>query len=255
MKRLTLFVVGIASMSVASSMGCGGVDAASVAGDDGGVAETSMPGVDAGTADALVESGPPTDSQALDAAAVETGLSPAVRSGCESLCSSELDAGCSGQSSLSQCLIGCAVLLGNPNCVTQSSALLSCAQGAAMSCDSSGNVVISGCEVDQLQAESCALASAIDPTLNGPCTQYCATVAAAKCPNDDDAGCVPGCEMAGTLVAPCTPSWTGYVTCAESATMTCGSDGKASATACTGQFLEFVGCFAQGMSSLVGDGG
>jgi hypothetical protein len=258
MKRLTLVVVGVAWMWTLSSLGCGGIDAGSAVGDDAASAigndagsvvsneagsdESAVPGADSGFA-------------GLDAATAEAGLSPAVRSGCETLCGAEVDAGCTGQSSLSQCLIGCAVLLGNPNCAAQSSELLSCAQGATMSCDSSGNVVIQGCGLSELAAESCVLTNATDPTLGATCTQYCANVASAHCSDDADAGCVQGCEMVGTLVASCSPSWTGYVNCAESASMTCGSDGKAGANACLGQYLQFVACFAQGMSTLVGDGG
>jgi hypothetical protein len=37
--------------------------------------------------------------------------------------------------------------------------------------------------------------------------------------------------------------------------MTCGSDGKASASACLVQDLGFIACVSQNLSTLLGDGG
>lgn len=267
MKQLTCVVLWTVSMSAIAFLGCSGKDLSSVGGDDGGDILEAAANGDSATGTGVGDSGsgvPAADSGsdvadvALDATTLDSGLSPVVTTGCQALCSAEaaeVDAGCTGFGSVSQCLLGCSLLLGNPNCSAQASALFSCSQGASMSCDSSGNVAIQGCALQQLEAETCALSNAVNTSLSGPCTQYCANVASAHCPNEADSGCVPGCEVAGSLVPSCSPSWTGYVNCAETATITCGTDGKGSASACLVQYVQFVACFAQGVSTLVGDGG
>jgi hypothetical protein len=256
MKQFTRIGVGIAWMSLASSVGCGGVDAGSIAGNDGGgddgslsVADSdaSLPGSEAATSDAGLPG--------LDAATSDESLISVVKTGCEALCAAEVDAGCSAQTTLPQCIIGCALLAGNPSCATQTSAFFSCTQGAVVSCDSSGNPSFPDCDIDYLAAEACVLASATNPSVSAPCTQYCANVASAHCPNDADGGCVGGCEGVEVLVASCSPSWSSYVTCAETASMTCGSDGKATASACLAQSLAFLACVTQNLSTLLGDGG
>jgi hypothetical protein len=264
MKQLTCVVLGTVSMSAVAFLGCGGKDLSNVGGDDGGDSveaaatgdsATGMGVGDAGGGVPGADSGSDVADVALDAMPLDAWLSPVVTTGCQALCSAEEDAGCTGFGSVSQCLLGCGLLLGNPNCSAQASALFSCSQGASMSCDSSGNVAIQGCAVQQIEAESCALSNAVNTSLSGPCTQYCANVASAHCANESDSGCVPGCEVAGSLVPSCAPSWTGYVNCAETATITCGTDGKGGASDCLVQYVQFVACFAQGVSTLVGDGG
>src|SRR5580704_7679064 len=184
-----------------------------------------------------------------------SSIPPAVANGCDALCAREATAMCPNQGSIESCVVGCRLLLNNPSCAMQAQSLFACEQTSPVSCDSSGKATLAACGVETLVSAACFLQSDTDPTLQGPCTKYCAESAAADCPGDDPSGCQAGCQVVGNLIPACDSLWTGYVTCAAgSASLSCGSDGKASAPACALQAIEYLACTAQG-ATTVGDGG
>jgi hypothetical protein len=61
--------------------------------------------------------------------------------------------------------------------------------------------------------------------------------------------------VVGNLVNGCDSSWKAYVTCADTTTFACGSDGKASPGGCAAQALTFFACAATGLAPLVVDAG
>jgi len=72
---------------------------------------------------------------------------------------------------------------------------------------------------------------------------YCANVAAARCPNDDVAGCPVGCQVIGNFITACNGLLeTSTSTCGLTATFACGADGKAGAPACLLEFAAYAFC-------------
>ena len=181
-------------------------------------------------------------------------VSPQVVDGCSQLCTKEGAASCAAFGSVSSCMVGCELLVRNPACSSAAQNLFSCVGGATASCDSSGNATFTSCGLQELASGSCFIAKATDQTLEAPCTTYCAAVAAAKCPSDNPNGCVASCQLLGNLLG-CDPAWTQYVTCANGSTLSCGSDGKAGASACIAQAAAFWECAASGLESLTADDG
>jgi hypothetical protein len=252
----------------------------------GGAAQPALPGDSGGPITPASDSGSPNASSpsgGADAAAINPGAiggilagmgaddageaifldsgssampsTPQVVDGCNQLCTKEVGAACPAGPTLDSCLVGCRVILANPNCASAGQGLFSCVQTAAASCDTSGNVVFAGCQVQQLAADLCFLQGANDPGLTTPCTTYCASVAAANCPSDAPSGCQSGCQVIGNLVPGCDTPWKNYVTCANGSTLTCGSNGKAGAPACASQALGFWACAAGGLATILSDGG
>jgi hypothetical protein len=181
-------------------------------------------------------------------------ISPVVIMGCEALCAKEATAACPNQGSIASCVLGCTVLLNNPACSPSTEALFACANTSTVSCDGTGKAELDSCPAQTLIAAACVLKSANDPSLAGPCTQYCTESAAAHCPSDELSGCEPGCQVIGSLVGSCDALWRAYVTCAAGTPLACGSDGKAFAPACVVQGIEYLGCAAQAVQSA-GDAG
>jgi hypothetical protein len=178
------------------------------------------------------------------------GIPPVVADGCDALCAKEATAMCPNQGSVASCVLGCRALLNNPSCTSQTQALFACETTSTVSCDSSGKASLDSCLVQTLNSAACFLQSTNDPTLAGPCTKFCAESAAVKCPNDSPSGCQQSCMVVGNLIPACDPSWRAYVTCADSASFSCGSDGKAWAPACAFQALTYLACTAQGVTTV-----
>jgi hypothetical protein len=193
-------------------------------------------------------------SDAGSDAAVATPVPPEVVTGCAQLCSKEEGANCPGFGSPSSCMVGCQLVLRNPACTMAAENLFACANGATASCDGSGNATFASCQLQGAVVDGCFIANAVDTTLSGACTTYCADVAAAQCPNDNTSGCAAGCQVLGNLFG-CESSWKAYVTCANASTLSCGSDGKAGASACLQQAATFWECAASGLASLDLDAG
>src|SRR5262249_12903753 len=151
-------------------------------------------------------------------------ITPQVVDGCNALCAKEASAMCPNQGTIENCVLGCRLILNKPGCTDSANALFTCEKTSPAGCDDQGKATLTGCGIEQLKAATCFLQSATDPTLKGPCTSYCANVAAAKCPNDDVAGCALSCPVVGNFIAGCNDFWKSYVTCASSAMLTCGRD-------------------------------
>ena len=175
-----------------------------------------------------------------------------ITDGCSQLCSKEASAACPAQGTLDSCIFGCRLLAGNAACSTETANLFSCAKNATASCDAAGKAQLDGCGIQQITFASCLLTKTSDPSLGGPCANYCAGVAAAKCPNDKPGDCQAGCPLLGGLFG-CSATWKAYVTCANNAMFTCGSDGKAGAGACLGQALGFFACAFTNISADAGN--
>jgi hypothetical protein len=182
------------------------------------------------------------------------GVSQQVADGCNALCTKEATANCPNQGTLNSCIVGCRVLLNNPNCAAATTNLINCESTSTVSCDSNGKATLDACGSQTLLSAACFLQNAIDPTLQAPCASYCGKVAAANCPNDMPSGCQSGCQVFGGLFPACEVAWKSYVTCANQNPVTCGSDGKASAQACALQALTFFACFL-GNAATAPDGG
>lgn len=253
-------------------VGCGGSTGALGAGADSGSGSTasgsgSTSAVTTGASSTDIDAGMAISpgligslagaggSDAGVAVLADSGASQAVIDGCTALCTKETAAACPNAGTLASCLVGCRLLVASPNCTSQTQALFACVNTTTASCDASGNVVLDGCVAQQLASDGCFLTNATDPTLAAPCTTYCANVKAANCPNDKPSGCVSGCEVQGNLIPACAASWKAYVTCGDTSTFSCGTNGKAGADGCLGQALTFLGCELTGIASFVGDAG
>jgi len=209
-------------------------------GDGAAASSDAAAGFDPGAIGGLVGASMTTDASA------NTGVSPQVVDGCNALCAKEASAACPNQGSAADCVIGCRLLLNNPSCAQQTSALFACEPTSAVSCDSTGKATLDGCPLQQLDSAACFLQNAMDPTLAAPCATYCAEVAAAKCPQDAGGDCQQGCQLLGGVAPGCDADWKAYVTCANGAMFTCGADGKASAPACFLQEIVYAACVLGG---------
>jgi hypothetical protein len=261
-------VVAWASVLLVSTAGCGGSTSSLVAEDSGGPdgassgSSTTPGGGDGGAqggsfnpgALGSIVGGSLPDAGA-SAVADGGGISPPVVEGCSELCTKEQAARCPGSSTLSSCQVGCELVARNPACASAAQSLFTCANGATASCDSSGNPTFAGCGVQGIAVEACVLLTATDGSLASPRATYCAAVAAAKCPNDAPNGCQASCQILGNLFG-CDPQWTQYVTCANGATLCCGSEGTASAPSCRAQAASVWECAAAALvTASATDGG
>ena len=245
-------------------VGCGGASDSTVSGEDGGADGTSS-----GMGENVVDGGAtlinPGQLGSLVGGSIpdagvasppEGGAIPAqIVDGCTTLCTEEQAAGCAGFGSLGSCQVGCNLLLRNPACTSAAQSLFACASGATATCDSSGNPTFSACAAQELATDACVLLKATDTSLATPCATYCAGVSAAKCPDDSSqSACVGACPLFGNLFG-CDAQWAQYVACANGSTLTCGSDGKASAAACLAQAASFWECAAGELLVASADGG
>jgi hypothetical protein len=188
---------------------------------------------------------------------ISFGVTPEVADGCDALCTKEATANCPNQGTESSCVLGCRALLNNPNCAMASTALFACVPTSTVSCDSTGKAALDACGTQTLEVAACFLSNATDPTLQTPCTTYCAGVAAAHCPNDDPSSCVESCQVVGGFVPACEPLWKDYVTCAEedAGVFTCGAGGTASAPWCLVQAVSYLACAYGDVSTTTDAGG
>jgi hypothetical protein len=240
------FVLVLWVASLVAELGCGGATSDSLS--------NAQPVTDAGTDGATATISPVTLGNMLGPdAGLSFGVTPAVADGCDMLCAKEATANCPNQGTTSSCAVGCRLLLNNPNCASASMALFACEGTSTVSCDSSGKATLDNCGVQTLSSAACFLTNAMDPTLQAPCMTYCAKVAAAACPNDTS-GCQQGCQLFGGFIPACGPLWKTYVTCADDAAVTCGTDGKAGAPSCGVQGLVFLACLASGASTTTDAG-
>jgi len=263
------WTLGLAATGSLVLGGCGGSTSVLFSDDDAGPADAAGP---TGLVDGPGATGTGGDAAAPfnpgmlgglvggsnDGGAVTVGDSAAsaqVVDGCTRLCTAEAAAACPASGSLQSCIVGCQLVVGNPSCAAQTQALFACVDGASATCDSSGNATFAGCAPQELETEACFLQNTTDPSLATPCATYCANVAAAKCPNDNPAGCPSACPVEGNLISGCGPAWKDYVTCANTSTLACGSDGKAAPAGCAAQGLTFLACAAAGLAPLVSDAG
>jgi hypothetical protein len=226
------FSAGSGALAVSGTLAASGVSAAS-----GSLAFSGTAFGGSGFA-ATADAGPPV------------GIPPVVAEGCDALCAKEATAMCPNQGSVASCVLGCRALLNNPSCTSQTEALFACERTSTVSCDSSGKASLDSCLVQTLSSAACFLQSTSDPALTGPCTKFCAESAAVKCPNDSPSSCQQSCMVVGNLIPACDPAWSAYVTCADSASFSCGSDGKAWAPACAFQALTYLACTAQGVTTV-----
>jgi hypothetical protein len=267
--QFALLPVGV--VSALAALGCGGATQASL-GEDAGTGTT----VDAGGATS--EGGSPFDPGAIggllgggmdagmmtstpeggtvgpdqsDAGPMMSLPPQQIMDGCSQLCTKEATAACAAQGTPSSCLTGCRLLASNPACSTETANLFSCATNATASCDAMGKAQLDGCGIQQVTFASCLFTKASDPSLSGPCANYCTGVAAAKCPNDKPGDCQASCPLIGGLFG-CSATWKGYVTCAEHETFTCGTNGTAGASACIVPALGFFACAARNLSADAG---
>jgi hypothetical protein len=238
---------GASSGGGGTSNGAGGSSGAAVTGTGG----TSF---DPGGIGSMIGGGSDGGVPAADASIGGNIITPEVVDGCNSLCVKEAAAMCPNQGTLGDCVVGCRLILNNPKCAASSNALFACEKNSPAACDGQGKATLTGCGVEQLSAASCFLTNAADPTLKAPCMSYCAAVAAAKCPNEDPAGCAIGCPVVGNFIPACNMYWKAYVTCASTAMITCGMDGKANAPGCGLQALAYLVCTAGGVVNT-GDAG
>jgi hypothetical protein len=184
----------------------------------------------------------PPASDAGPAVTPEPPLAEVI-DGCAALCAKQATASCPAQQSLTECRVGCSLLLANPQCTAATRALFICSETATPACNADGTPTLQGCEGQLLTAAGCFLLNANDPAMKDPCTTYCAKVAALGCPGDSPENqCVSSCGIMGNLFRGCGPGWSAYVDCANGATLSCGSDGKASAPSCVSQAVSFLGC-------------
>lgn len=252
-------------LSIAFLAGCGGTTGAAldVTGDSGAEAASTIEagassGFNPGAIGSLAGSMLPPDAGPGTAMSTDAGgpvVTPQVVDGCSQLCTKEGAANCSAFGSVSSCMLGCELLVRNPACSSDAQNLFSCVGGGATaSCDSSGNATFASCGLQELASGSCFLVNATDQSLGAPCTTYCSAVAAAKCPSDSPNGCVDSCQILGNLFG-CDSAWTQYVVCANGSTLSCGSDGKAGASACVTQAAAFWECAASSLVTLTVDGG
>ncbi len=233
---------------------CGGSTAAAdsmlEAGSDGAVdAAAASSGFNPGVVGSIVASLPDAGAMATARDAGGPIVTPQVVDGCTQLCTKEQAANCPSFGSVSSCMVGCELLARNPSCSSDAQNLFACVDGAAASCDSSGNATFASCGLQEIASGTCFLVNSTDPMLQAPCTTYCAAVSAAKCPNDNPSGCVASCQILGNLFG-CDVAWTAYVSCANGAALSCGGDGKASAADCISQAASFWECAASALVAL-----
>jgi hypothetical protein len=233
--------------SAGDSTGTGGSSGSGVATEAG---VSFNPGAIGGLVGGGADAGVPPADAAIGGAIIP----PEVVDGCNSLCAKEATASCPNQGTLTDCIIGCRLILNNKNCNTAANALFACEKTSPAACDGQGKATLTGCGVQELAAAACFLQNATDSTLNGPCMSYCANIAAAKCPKEDPAGCAIGCPAVGNYIPACNMYWKSYVNCASTAKITCGLDGKANAAGCGLQGLSYFLCTTVGVIST-GDAG
>jgi hypothetical protein len=275
MKRALVLFPVVGAFSIVTWLGCGGSTSTEFSGsgtggnsDDGGTGGGSSTGGGAGAGGTVVGDGggvggstgtgggAPFDPggiggiiggtdggiPASDGGIFGGPINPVVVDGCRSLCAKEATANCPNEGTLNDCILGCRLILNNPNCVNAATTLFACEKTSTVTCDAKGKASLTSCGAEELSAAACFLTNASDPTLKPICTSYCAGVAAAKCPNDDLAGCATGCPVVGNFVPACNQYWKGYVTCASTAMFTCGNDGKAGAPSCALEAAQYALC-------------
>ncbi len=274
MKRAIVWFPVVGAFSAFSWMGCGGSTSGELFADsDGGTAGSGGTSVNAGAGGGAGTMGA-GGSTGFDPGGIgsiiggsDGGLPPIpmdgggggiirpeVVDGCNELCLKEAAANCPNQDTLNNCVIGCRLILNNSNCTQATDSLFACEKTSTVSCDAQGKATLTNCGLEQLAAATCFLVNAQDPTLKPACTTYCANVAATNCPNDDPAGCATGCPVVGNFIPACNVYWKAYVTCASTATLVCGQDGKAGAPACALQFAAYAICTIGGVLNA-GDAG
>jgi hypothetical protein len=224
-------------------------------GSNGGVTVADGgPSFDPGAIGGLVGGGSDGGQPAADATIGGNIITPAVVDGCNSLCIKEAAVNCPNQGPIGDCVVGCRLVLNNAKCVAPANALFACEKTSPAACDDQGKATLTGCGVEQLTAAACFLQNATDPMLKAPCMSYCSAVAAANCPNENPAGCASGCPVVGNFIPACNMYWRAYVTCASTAMITCGMDGKAGAPGCLAEALTYLACTAGGVTNT-GDAG
>src|SRR5450432_1859029 len=286
MKRAFVLLPVVGAVSMVTWLGCGGSTGDfSTVGDGGAGTTTTGGGGASGSAGMSGSSGTSTGSSGTSAMTADAGpsfdpgaigglvggamdggrpatdagigggvITPEVVDGCNSLCIKEASSNCPNQGTVGDCVVGCRLILNNPTCSTQANKLFACEKTSPSACDSQGKASLTGCGIEELNAASCFLTNAADPTLAAPCMSYCGAVAAAKCPNEDPSGCATSCPVIGNFIPACNMYWQKYVACAMAATITCGTDGKANATGCGVQGLAYLFCTAGGVANT-GDAG
>src|SRR5580704_11026536 len=256
-------VLGLVSWVV--GIGCGGATSGDLAGPDGATsspeAGTSLSAEAASTSPPAATTdggGSPFNPSAIGAmlggsvdAGLSFGVTPQVADGCDALCAKEATANCPNQGATSDCALGCRLLLNNSACTTATTALFTCESTSTVSCDQTGKASLDDCGVQTLTSAACFLQSANDPTIAAPCTTYCAKVAAAACPSDDQTGCQQGCQIVGGFFPACDSLWKAYVSCADgdAGAVVCGTDGKAGAEGCLLQAVAYAACLYGNIST------
>jgi hypothetical protein len=278
MKRAFALLPVVGAVSMVSWLGCGGStgdftgvtdEGGAGSGTGGGSGTSGSAGVGGGSA--TVDGGPSFDPGTIGglvgggkdggATAADGGIgigggviTPEVVDGCNSLCVKEAAVNCPNQGPIGDCVVGCRLILNNAKCSAPANALFACEKTSPAACDNQGKATLTGCGVEQLTAAACFLQNATDPTLKAPCMSYCSAVAAANCPMEDPAGCASGCPVIGNFIPACNMYWKAYVTCASTAMITCGMDGKAGAPGCAAEGLTYLACTAGGVTNT-GDAG
>lgn len=158
---------------------------------------------------------------------------------CDELCSNIQAANCPGAETLPQCALSCRLLVQQPSCAGSANKLLDCTESKTISCDPNGQPTADGCEAAFLETAACLLTELDDPTLDGPCRDYCERAESAGCGTSSD--CRRGCKRGG-WVPTCTDRWKNYLTCSEGQTFVCSADGSPLAQSCAPQFVTFLGC-------------
>lgn len=172
---------------------------------------------------------------------------PELRDRCGALCMSKAEAECPNDPTVSECVMGCALLVQQPECVQAFDGLFDCMEGETFTCDDAGESTVTGCDAQAALAAFCFLGSVPDPALQAPCERYCADAQTAQCPNaESESDCVFGCQSAGSVVPNCSPAWMTYIECSDGAMYTCGDDGRPVAAGCEPDLLRFVACLLEG---------
>lgn len=170
-------------------------------------------------------------------------LPPELQGRCDALCDQVEAAACANDDGGSDCRAQCRLVANQVECAQAYEALFDCTEGKQFTCNADDQATAAGCELQYGAAGLCLLASAPDPELEAPCTSYCTDVAAAECMSAEPlADCVYGCQSAGGLFPQCASLWRGYLTCAETATISCNAEGDAVAEGCEPEFLIFTAC-------------
>lgn len=170
-------------------------------------------------------------------------LPPELQDRCDAMCDQVEGAACANDDGGSDCRAQCRLAANQVECAQAYETLFDCTEGKQFTCDAEEQATAAGCELQYGAAGLCLLASAPDPELEAPCTSYCTDVAAAECISAEPlADCVYGCQSAGGLFPQCASLWRGYLTCAETATISCNAEGDAVAEGCEPEFLIFTAC-------------